>query len=526
MKRSSRAEQLGYLLFAGVLFILFFFLYRYTVFTLDSDAASELVLAEQLAEEGRLISKNWLYGSELRVFYSQLIFAPLMALLGDWSLVRMIGTGLMLLALVISFYFFCRELGFKGLFPWAAMIMLLPLSRIYFDVLYKFSYYLPHVIIGFLVPFMVLRYECSTNADRGCIRFLPLAAAMLLSFAVGLNGMRLLLCLYIPLVLSVCFLMWQEKGQLKPLLEGSGLCALAAVLGCAVNILLLSKSYSVLDIASISFAPLSFERIETAISGLLDVFGYRSNAPLFSKALIFCAQGGLLFLLSIGASVLILKRRDLFSWQQRFVPALYLSSFLVLLLLFAFTDMQYTDRYMIQCGVLGILPMLICLGERRLWGKAGSLLSMLLCAFLLFSSALHYNDMRKEDKTRAQRECAEYLVSNGYEQGYASFWNGNVMTELSDGALDIWVWDEHFAELSDPDDIVGFLQSKHHLQPPGEGKVFVLLSANEDYYCPFAKNFDQSKLVFKTSGYSPEAIHEYVIYSFDSYEQLRENFGL
>lgn len=109
-------------------------------------------------------------------------------------------------------------------------------------------------------------------------------------------------------------------------------------------------------------------------------------------------------------------------------------------------------------------------------------------------------------------------------QGYASFWNGNVMTELSDGVLDMWVWDESFAGLEDPDKVTGFLQLKSHKVPPAGGRVFVLLSANEDMYCGFADNFREENVAFKTAAYTPGAIDEYIIYGFDSYEEMRRQF--
>ena len=34
--------------------------------------------------------------------------------------------------------------------------------------------------------------------------------------------------------------------------------------------------------------------------------------------------------------------------------------------------------------------------------------------------------------------AADWLVDNGYTEGYATFWNGNAMTELTNGKLDVW----------------------------------------------------------------------------------------
>ncbi|MCI7193052.1 hypothetical protein MR547_07285, partial [bacterium] len=41
---------------------------------LDSDMASEMVLASQLNREGGILSTNWYYSTELRVFCEQLLF--------------------------------------------------------------------------------------------------------------------------------------------------------------------------------------------------------------------------------------------------------------------------------------------------------------------------------------------------------------------------------------------------------------------------------------------------------------------
>ena len=525
-KLEGKQKHIEYALLAGVFLILCFFLYRYTVYTLDSDASSELALARQLADEGAVLTKNWLYGSELRVFYSQLIFAPLFALFDNWGTVRMIGTALMLFGLLFGFYFFCREADCRHCFPLGAVLMLLPLSRIYFDVLLKFTYYLPHAIMGFLIPAMVLRYTRKRAALAGRRGYAPLAAGMLLSFAVSLNGMRMLLTVFFPLLLSALLLLWLNGATptARKLLAGNTAVTVSALMGCAVNALFLSKAYSVLDVTGISFKSFSLSGIEKVLGGLINAYGYRPGEDVFSVSLLYSAQGGLLFVLSVCAAVLILLRRGSFRMGQQFVAGYYLSSLAALCLLYSLTDMTFTGRYMVQTAVLGLLPILVCFHQKEIFGKAGRSVVLGVTCFALLCGALHYNDMRKEDKTRAQRECAQFLVDNGYTQGYASFWNGNVMTELSNGVLDIWVWDEKCAELKDPDEIVPFLQSKAHTSPPPDGRVFVLLSANEDYYCGFAQNFSADNIVFKTANYELGALHEYIVYGFDSYDELRGQF--
>ena len=57
----------------------------------DSDSASELVLAKHLADTRQIMSQDWFYSTELRVFQHQWVYAPLMLLLNDWHLVRFLG---------------------------------------------------------------------------------------------------------------------------------------------------------------------------------------------------------------------------------------------------------------------------------------------------------------------------------------------------------------------------------------------------------------------------------------------------
>ena len=519
-------KYIEYCIFAGVFLILCFFLARYTVYTLDSDASSELVLAKLLSQEGRLLTEDWLYGSELRVFYSQLIFTPLFSVFDSWRALRFTGTLIMLIALVLAFYWFCRETDNRGSFALTAMLMLLPLSRIYFDVLYKFTYYLPHAVMGFAVPAAVWGYaRCKGEGRRGRARLL-LALGLLLSFAVGLNGMRLLLTLFAPLLLSALLLLWlnQNAGAERGFLAGCALVSAAAVCGCAVNVLYLAKKFTVLDVTGISFTAFNLEGLEQVLGGLLQAFGYRSGENVFSLPLLYCALGGLLFVLSLYSSFAILKNREDYTQKQQFAALFYLVSLTVLCLLYCLTSMVFTVRYVVQAAVLGLLPIVSCFRQKERYGRAGRLIILGLCCFALLCGALHYNEMRKEDKTGTQRQCVDFLVENGYTQGYASFWNGNVVTELSDGALELWVWDEKFAQLTDPDEIVGFLQAKSHLRPPEEGKVFVLLSANEDYYCEFARNFKAENVIFKTENYETGALDEYIVYGFESYEEMRSQF--
>ena len=55
---------------------------------INSDMSSEMVLAKQLAEEGKwMLSDNWYYSTELRVVNTQLISAFIFRFTDNWQLV-------------------------------------------------------------------------------------------------------------------------------------------------------------------------------------------------------------------------------------------------------------------------------------------------------------------------------------------------------------------------------------------------------------------------------------------------------
>lgn len=75
--------------------------------------------------------------------------------------------------------------------------------------------------------------------------------------------------------------------------------------------------------------------------------------------------------------------------------------------------------------------------------------------------------------THGLSSVGEWLVENGYSKGYSTFWNANVLTELTDGSIEMWAVD-----LNDLY-VINWLQLKSHLDAPKDGPVFVLTTEQE-----------------------------------------------
>lgn len=522
-KRERWQKYMEYVAFTGVFLVLCFFLYEYTIYTVNSDASSELVLAKHLADSGgRIIANDWYYSTEVIIFSDQLAYELMFLFTENWSVVRFGGTLIILAVLLLSLYYFCLETVGKRHFPLLAVLVMLPLSSIYFDMVHKFSYYSLFLTTGFIAIGAGMQFAKESSR----FKYPMLILGVVISVAGGLMGLRLILTLYIPLALASLMYVWLNKipKDTKKILSGTAMITGAALIGVIINQTVISKNYSSYNYTTISFKAFSQDGLEKIINSLLELLGYQNGTQVFSKAVLSNAMSGLLLVMSIYCVIQVICNRSKFTAPQQIATYFYLVAVVTLALLYSFTTMQYAEYHSIQAMVHGLPPIFLCFNNKECHGKIGQRIILGICSLALLCGAINYNEMRKVDQTRGQRESAKFLVENGYTQGYASFWNGNVMTELSNGVLEMWVWDEKFADITDPDDIVPWLQSKAHDQPPAAGKVFIFMSANEAYYCEFTKNFSEEDIVFKTENFQEGAIDEYLVYGFDSYEEMRAKF--
>lgn len=114
---------------------------------LDSDMASEMILANLLNKEGTLISENWYYSTEVRVFCEQIWFKlGLFFFPNNWRVARLIGHSINLAILIVSFIFLLYGTSIKEKGIWIAIVLLLPFDFWYlFHVLYG-GFYICHTV--------------------------------------------------------------------------------------------------------------------------------------------------------------------------------------------------------------------------------------------------------------------------------------------------------------------------------------------------------------------------------------------
>lgn len=503
----------------------------------DSDVSSELILARLLAEEGRIVTPNWYYSTEIRLLNTNLVFAPLFRVLNDWHTIRLVGTIILHLIFVFAIFLFCRSTGICLLFPAVALMLILPFSAVYYSFVLRFPYYIPHFVIMLLLLSTMFWFPESKRK----VGVVLLISGCILSLLAGLGSARIVVLCLVPLFISVLFPYLREKAlsehnnpsffRNKYLLFSSA-CLVAGFLGYYLNTHWLANIFH-FKTYILSFTSFNADRMFQAIGGLLQSFGYVPgktgirvlihNATavfLLGSSVLFAIQG-----IKTGTST---SSHIAESGQHSplfLLSGFYLSSLFVFVMLFSFTNMHYTDRYNLPIVILA--PFLIALSLKHLKAYRRSfrvcLLSVWIILILASSSLFLYKKGLPKEKSDHQA-IADYLVEHDYLEGYATFWNANILTELSNGQVEVFYWQDPFKQADgNVDRINKWLQLVRHDTERPTGKVFLLfqndqIKPNKDPEAVAEKNLWvlKDERIILIQG-------DYTVYGYDSYEEMKKD---
>lgn len=481
----------------------------------DADMASELVLCRQLFEERSLLSANWYYSTEIRVLGNQLIFTPLFALFSSWQMIRFVGTVLLHALLVVSYLFMAKCLKLGRWSPAFAGLILLPISGEYFYFVLYGAFYLPYIITSFFV-LGLLFYKPAKKVRQ---RVATLALAML-SFCAGLNGMRQLLVLFVPLFLSTLLYTFQvfdrcankesRSTALRPL-GLSTLSLLLSVIGAGVNQVIFTRIYHFQTFGNVTYTQFSFESLGRVLQGILSAFGYQAGGLLFGADTLYNGACAMLVLVFIIALYGLLRHRSTLRTSKAILVYFFVCALCTFTLLYVFTNMSYAVRYSMPILVFAFPIIQIYLNDISCSKTLRNTLIGMLVLSLCASTALLYRYNLQSAQPHERKVVTDLLVKEGCSAGYATFGNANILTEYSDGALDVYMMQSR--ESGSPTDLVKTQQATAHFRSTPEGKVFVLLNQDEYELFTFAQYLPAENLAY--SG------NKYVAFIFDSDEYLR-----
>lgn len=445
--------------------------YYVTKNILDSDASSELVLSHYLAHSSDFIlSKDWFYSTELRVLNTQLIYSVFFRFFSDWSFVRFCSAMTMQALLLISCGYLLHEAGFgRKAFFLSGSLLLLPVSVAYGRIVLYHCYYMPHIILSFFLIGLTLGFAKSVNWKSWKV-YIRLTLLILFSFIGGLGGVRQLMITHAPLLLGIvalCFLEDSREADKSkssflssrnlPLVAAAVAGALFSLLGLMVNTRVLSQYYNFSQQSGFAISLLPASELKNVAYSFFHHFGFRQGNPLLSLMGILSAAG-----IFAGCYCVYLSVRRFLAHgndqdiRKSLFRIFFLSVSFITLVLFAVTK-DSTD-YQYALYLIFILPWAVLLLAAELEElprethilRAEKLLPFLTVAILLANSlvnvlffqgnekfdqvyeGLHYRNM---DVKNSISDAAAFVADNGYDLGFATFWNGNIVTEITDGRV-------------------------------------------------------------------------------------------
>lgn len=511
------------------------YLDRYYVLDLDDDEAAEMVLSHALSQEGfgKLMTKDWVYSTELRVLNTQIIYSFLFHFFTNWHTVRILGNAIMLLMLLCAVFYLCVVLDLKKFFPIIGAFFIIPISASYWKYVVRGAY-LPYIILPILILALFFDIIKSSKNKQWILTLI----AILISFGIGLGSIRQIFLFFLPLLLSSgLFLYFNRKEIIGEISKNeylkffviSMILFVSSCLGYLVNHFILSHQYIMGESRDYShniiLQTFSFDRLEEVLSGWLDCFGYHYGMQLMSvRILNNIMPVFLLGMMFIGLRRLLTIRKEDFVERAHLLLILFLATgFALTVLLFVFTDMYFHPRYLIPLSVFSYFIIFLlydrlfkeCIMKRVvMWGG---------WIFVLGFTFINLYDYSQADLTKDMRNIADVLIERGYYEGYTTYIckYGSGLIEYTNGELNVHVvsgkYEGPYAHLENIDGSALersedelWLELKSNLNVIPEGKVFFIAVE------PIA-HLDQGDALYENGNLC--------VYGYDDYELLVQDLN-
>lgn len=437
--------------------------YFTTQICIDSDASSELVLAEHLSKTCQILSTDWFYSTELRVINTQLIYTPLFWIFDDWHMVRFFGALILQGILILSFYFYTHLLDIeKNTFYICSALYLLPVSVCYGRIALYNCYYIPHIVLSLIIVGLIFAKKNSRNPSSKCARLLSL---FIVSFLGGLGGIRQLMMTHIPAILAVLIYYFIDDYINKSddhvferkrcaFIVRAVCSTFFSCIGFMINKLYFAQNYSFKDYSTNTIKILN-ESLDQVFYGYFHHFGFRDEIKLLSVTGVLSVLGVFLGIYCFIVSFYRIIRYKKEANVQNTLPFVFFIAYtVVMLFVFFIVGDGYSFVLYFTPIVIWMIPIFVL--EMRNVPKHLSLLNLkkilpyimvviifingfVNSAFLISGKIFEQKYEGLGYKTYNARSyitpAVSFLQENGYDLGYAGFWNSNISTEISNGKI-------------------------------------------------------------------------------------------
>ena len=482
---------------------------------ITSDFSSDLVLANLLNREGGLLSTNWYYSTEIIFLDTQFIFKPALAIFPDnWHYARTLAVAIMMAIYLGSLGWFIKtsKIGPKGL--WAVAFCSLPMGSDYLYNVTRSTCYIPNFVFSFAMIGVLL---LALQKNNRVVLYTILLSVI--SFLSGLRTMRTILQVNIPLVAIAVFMLLcrllskyidihpsRIRKIDKKLLYYSVVMFVSALIGYAVNVMVLIKHYYYTNFDSSVLEAFSLNNVISVLGDIIAVFGWHRNVETMSaEGVSSCLSAVLGIAVCLSIVLLFFKHSEKLSDSEYIIVSYTLATIAICTFIFAHSR-EYVSRYWVHIIPFGYIALAIAIKHLAVKMPFLDLKRYALTFGLLVTACCYSWIIMPWDDTVdhfSMNEVVDWVEEQGYTEGISTFWQGNIAIELSDGKIDMWTIC-NFDQLS----ISRWLQVKSHEQFP-EGRVFLLLTNDE--YDLFADDMEDY-VVYRQGDYVVFGFEEGVDY--------------
>jgi hypothetical protein len=322
--------------------------------------------------------------------------------------------------------------------------LLLPLPGGHWGIVTFGGYYVFFIAQMFCCLGLFLRIL--SRIEKAAPSKMALILFSVLSIVLGIQGIRALLCVHIPLLLACVYAFWSNRAKKLPLVLGT------------YGFLLCGAGFFINYLLHIKYSFHSFENMRLddwarnlavktgqIIAALPEFFGFAPGHSLLSAQGIFGVFSLFFTAWIIIAAIRLLPSRK--AWQggetsfsaRQWTALFFVCSSAFNIFVFQIIDESVTSRYFIPFLIFyaPLLGFLFEDTERRHVHLPRIAVMAAVCLFILGQTVLNFQFLAKHDGNSKRNGYVAYLTENNLKYGFATFWNANVTTELTNGEIQL-----------------------------------------------------------------------------------------
>ncbi len=462
---------------------------------LDADMASEAVLTKVIADNGFVQPDTWIASTETRIISAPNIAAVLYRLTGDLSVSMGMACSIMLITLVVLMAIYYGRIGFSSVAGAIAVLLPLVVASNIRQSLSMFAllacYYSPHLIVFF---YMLILWE--TEVDTKTKHYVMEVIGVILAVLMGLQGMRGLLMVYIPLTGTHLVLSLYDTIRNKKICVSYQ--ALYTVVVSIISFICMKMNSIFGESTSRNLRHGTEKLINEVLPDVASLYTEDKYSSYCILVLAVLAAAGFILLLLKKVfvdnnentdNVTDANRKTIYSnipemnIRHRSLLAIP-AAFIFIVLAFAYTTIESASRYyIVSIFVIGVGAALIWDNHylpRKLMHIIRAVIVVAALVVTFTTDINVYVSMVQSDDTAesSEQKVIDYITQNGCEAGYSTFDYSNILSVYGNGDIIIasinsfedmdgtkWLSDESFyGDYVGTDMTTAYIATKEHIK--------------------------------------------------------------